>query len=102
MAITLWHVTKQTSAEQIREGGFRDGPFREMPELRGVYFADRPLFDAWDGSPPEWVGIAVILEDEAAVASYEVIEEQRLDGIREWFIPAHLANTGTRYFVKRG
>lgn len=102
MAITLWHVTRQSSAEQIEAGGFRDGPFRELARLRGVYFADRPMFDSQDGIPPGCVGFAVIFDDEAAIVEYEVVERGGVDGWREWFIPADVVNSCAIYSVKGG
>lgn len=101
MAITLWHVTSRDKAARIRIEGFRDGPFRELRRLQGVYFADRPVWDAMSGGIPKGcVGIAAVSDlPPRQLEEYRVSEAGSLSEYAEWFIPAGIANGMELYFV---
>ncbi|SRR5258707_4670736 len=90
----LYHTTTEEAAQAIVSGGFRDatGFYMLSIELTGVWFADRPLGpdEGAAGSPELGAPVLVIELDEAEIADYEVIEEEK--PYREWCIPAELAN----------
>ncbi|MBI5764258.1 MAG: hypothetical protein HZA51_12120 [Planctomycetes bacterium] len=100
MVITLWHLTPTKNVESIRENGFWDAPMNELPELKGVYFADRPFWEGMtDGIPDEWTGIVVVFElPDKELDSYQIKGATR-QLYREWLIPADVVNRFERFYV---
>lgn len=101
--VTLWHVTTEANAAAIEAGGFRDGPFRETRNLRGVYFADQPNYDGMAAThvPPGYVALVVQLEADEA-REYEVREDSGVDREwAEWFVPGEIVNRGPVYRLTR-
>lgn len=100
MVITLWHLTSTENLESIRENGFRDSSMKERPELKGVFFADQPVWDGMtDGIPDDGTGIVAVFDlPDEELDSYEIKHEPP-QLYREWLIPEDVVNQSAFFYV---
>lgn len=93
----LYHVT--AVPDTIEREGFCDGEgsyglVRRDEPISGVFLSDSPL-DVNDGVWGD--GLLLVEIDEALIADYEWIEEEKPH--REWCIPAALLNAHARVTI---